>query len=66
MRFKYIILQAIFMVLLWAGENETVAKQLEKLQQQLKEVESKLKTISETVEKFQKALSNISDIQNKL
>ena len=71
MRFKYIFLQVIFMISLFADveqefENKNLTKQLEQFQQQLKEVESKLKTISETVEKFQKALSNISDIQNKL
>jgi len=54
MRFKYIILQAIFMVLLWAGENETVAKQLEQLQQQLKEVESKLKAVPQAKAKIKK------------
>jgi prefoldin subunit 5 len=71
MRFKYIFLQVIFMISLLADveqelENKNLTKQLEQFQQQLKEVESKLKTISETVEKLQKALSNISDIQNKL
>ena len=71
MRFKYIFLQVIFMISLFADveqefENKNLTKQLEQFQQQLKEVESKLKTISETVEKLQKALSNISDIQNKL
>ena len=63
---KVYFLQAIFMVSLWADENETVTKQLEKLQQQLQEVESKLKTISETLKKFPKILSNISNLQNKL
>jgi len=69
MKLRYIFLQVIFMISLLAGENETVAKQLEKLQQEFQEVESKLKAVPQAkakIKKFKKIISIILDDQKSL
>ena len=76
MKLRYIFLQAIFMVSLWAGgkfevENESgnPIEQLERFQQELQEVESKLKAVPQAkakIKKFKKIMSIILDNQKGL